>query len=72
MINGQGPIQPPTYDGALQVPISLSLLEWQNVLNIIAEAPWKTADPLMAAIRKQITTHLATAPTVDQGNELRQ
>lgn len=71
MMNGSPP-QVATYDGNLAVQVTLPLITWQNILNIIAEAPWKTADPLMTQIRQQVSTALESAQPVVPGNELRQ
>jgi hypothetical protein len=58
MMNGNGqapqPVQQQTYDGNIQVPITLNLATWTAVLNLVAEAPWKTADPLLKAMNEQI------------------
>ena len=71
MMKGSPP-EVATYEGYLQVQVTLPLITWQNILNIIAEAPWKTADPLMAQIRQQVASALESAQPVSPGTELRQ
>jgi hypothetical protein len=68
MINGSTntPAQPPTYDGAMPVPITLTLNSWQQALNLLTEGPWKLANPLITDIQRQLQIFLETAPTVDQ------
>lgn len=51
MMNGQ---QPQTIDLRQEVSVTLNLATWNNVLACIVEAPWKTADPLMTEIRRQL------------------
>jgi hypothetical protein len=69
-MNGNGPEPAPTpaqrtYDGNIQVPVTLNLANWGVVLNMLAEAPapWKTSDALMKAINEQIQ---ATLQKIDQ------
>jgi hypothetical protein len=59
-MNGNGVQQPQqrTYDGNIQIPITLQLAVWGNILNQLAEGPWKTVDPLMKAINEQIAVVL--------------
>jgi len=52
MMNGQ--LEQQVFDGNTQVSVTLTLTNWNQVLNMISEAPWKIADPLMQEVRKQI------------------
>jgi hypothetical protein len=66
MMNGATNTAPPTYDGNMPVPITLTLNNWQQTLNLLTEGPWKLANPLIADIQGQLQVFLKTAPTVDQ------
>jgi hypothetical protein len=65
MMNGQ----PPVYDGALQVEVKLPLNTWNLVMTLLAEAPWKTADPLIVEVRRQIGVALEHVEPVKQPGE---
>lgn len=55
MMNGQMQ-QPQTVqvDMNQMVPVTLNLHTWNIVMNMIAEQPWKNAEPLMQELRRQI------------------
>jgi len=57
MINGHAE-QKQVYDGRTEVAVRLPVNTWNNILTVIADAPWKIADPLMTEIRRQITETL--------------
>ena len=40
-----------------QIPVRLEAQQWNQVLMIISEAPWKIAAPLIEQIRSQCMTH---------------
>ena len=69
MMNGNGnptPSPPPgtqstVYDGRTEVAVRLPVVTWNSILTVIADAPWKIADPLMTEIRRQITATLEPA-----------
>jgi hypothetical protein len=65
MMNGQQPV----YDGNLQVEVKLSLNTWQVVMTVISEAPWKTADPLLSEIRRQLGAALEHVQPMNQPTE---
>lgn len=62
MMNGQQPV----YDGNTPVSVNLSLNTWNAVLSMIAEAPWKTANPIMTEVQKQIASALEKVTPVNQ------
>jgi hypothetical protein len=41
-------------DGALPISVTLSAAEWNQVLDLVANGPWRAVDPLMKAISKQV------------------
>jgi hypothetical protein len=64
MMNGNGQAQPqpaPVFDGRTEASVTLQLNTWNVILALIAEAPWKTADPLIAEVRRQLTASLDPA-----------
>ena len=59
MMNGNGQAeQKQAYDGRTEVAVSLPVNVWNEILTVIADAPWRKADPLMTEIRRQITAKL--------------
>ena len=72
MMNGNGnptPSPPPgtqstVYDGRTEVAVTLPVVTWNSILTVIADAPWKIADPLMTEIRRQITATLEPARAI--------
>ena len=52
-MNGQ---QPQTFDAntPLTMELTLSIAQWQVVLNLLPEAPWKIAHPLIMGIQPQL------------------
>lgn len=67
-LNGATPQPIPTFDGNTQIPITLPLATWNIVLTLIAEAPWKTADPLVKELHRQIQIVLEGSPQRQQGS----
>jgi hypothetical protein len=45
------------------IEIRLSAEQWQQVLTVLAQAPWATANPLIMAIGQQMQAHAATPET---------
>jgi hypothetical protein len=45
------------------IEIKLSLEQWQQVLAILAQAPWATANPLIMTIGQQLQAQAAIAET---------
>jgi hypothetical protein len=70
MMNGNGQQPPVVYDGRAEVAVKLNVATWNQILAVIAETPWKIADPLMTEIRNQITSTL-NAQGATPGAELR-
>lgn len=69
MINGQQPPQQQrTYDGSLPITVTLNLMAWQQIINILQEtaAPWKLTNPLITELGSKIESALQDVPTVDQ------
>lgn len=67
MMNGNQQI--PSYNANTQISITLSLGHWQQVFNLLTEAPgnWKNINPLIVAIDKQIQEALEkTLPLEEQ------
>ena len=68
MMNGNGNghpgpgVQNTVYDGKTEVAVTLPVDTWKAVLTVVADAPWKIADPLMNEIRRQITATLEPKP----------
>jgi hypothetical protein len=52
------------------VEIKLPLEQWQQVLSILARAPWSEANPLIMAIGEQAraAVQAAPAPAAKRGN----
>jgi hypothetical protein len=71
MMNGNGNAQSTqrTYDGNIQVPVTLPLATWGVILNQLAEGAWKTVDPLMKALNEQIATTLQKSEPMDAPQE---
>jgi hypothetical protein len=71
MMNGQ---QPLTYDGNTPVTITLPLNNWALVRTLLGEAPWKTANPIIGELDRQIGVALEHVEPIQQqpGGELRQ
>jgi len=67
MMNGNGPQSPQqrTYDGSIQIPVTLPLATWGVILNQLAEGQWKTVDPLMKALNEQIAQTLQKVEPMD-------
>ena len=66
MMNGNGAApQQQVYDGRTEVSVTLPVNTWNNILTVVADAPWKIADPLMTEIRRQITATLDHAPQAE-------
>jgi hypothetical protein len=40
-----------------RIKVTLEAQQWQIVLNVLGDAPWKFAAPLIEAIRGQCMTH---------------
>jgi len=47
--------------------VNLDSEEWQRVIQIIAQAPWNVANPLLMKIGEQLREH-PVAPTPVKGN----
>ena len=67
MMNGNGNAPAPgtqstVYDGRTEVAVTLPVVTWNSILTVVADAPWKIADPLMTEIRRQITAKLEPKP----------
>jgi hypothetical protein len=69
MINGSGPQQQRTYEGSTPVQITLPLQTWSIILNLLGDAPWKTADPLIKAVNEQIGAVLQKVEPVEAPRE---
>ena len=46
------------YDGRTEVSVTLPVNTWNNILTVVADAPWKIADPLMMEICLDTTATL--------------
>jgi hypothetical protein len=53
-------------DGALPISVTLSAADWNQVLDLVANGPWRAVDPLMKAISKQVfeAASIAARPAV--------
>ena len=71
MTNGNGQQPPVVYDAKAEVAVKLNVATWNQILAVIAEAPWKIADPLMTEIRNQITATLDAQQGAASAPELR-
>lgn len=47
--------RPSLYEPNL-ISVSLSAADWNLVMNCIAKQPWETVDPVMQAVRQQVST----------------
>jgi hypothetical protein len=50
--------------------VRLQEAEWNQVINIIAQAPWTTANPLLTAITRQLQEQKAPARINSDGEAL--
>ncbi|HSZ92357.1 MAG TPA: hypothetical protein VK822_23610 [Acetobacteraceae bacterium] len=65
MRDDNGPI-PQEISMSDPVPITLTIGQWNLVLQLIAKGTWDVADPLMRSVRGQIGKAIAARPMPQQ------
>ena len=50
-------------DGALEISVKLTAAQWNTVLDLVANGPWRVAEPLMKAITSQVFAAANAAQT---------
>lgn len=56
-------------DGALQVAVTLTAEQWNQVLDLVANGSWRVANPLMKTITDQVFAAASAAQPKPNGAE---
>ena len=55
-------MQPQPLDPATPIPVTLQATQWNNVIGLLGEGPYRIAAPLIAAIAQQTQAFAAGVP----------